>query len=292
MSDFRVGVSGWTYSGWRKVFYPDDLPQRCELEYASRAFRAIEINGTHYSLQRPETFAEWHARTPDDFVFTVKAGRYITHMRKLVNVEAPVANFFASGLLALREKLGSILWQFPPRFRYDSAKMEAFFGLLPFDTHEAVQVARGHSEWMNDRVFLETDARRPIRHAIEVRHDSFLVPEFFESLRRRGIAWVITDTGGRWPYAEDRTADFAYLRLHGPEELYASGYPAPALDWWANRLQKWASGRNPDDPRHILADIKTRSLRQAFVFFDNDAKVDAPRDAASLASRLGHGDQH
>lgn len=287
VTDFRVGISGWTYPGWRGPFYPKDVAQSRELEYASGRFRAIEINGTHYSLQRPEVFEAWHRRTPEGFVFSVKAGRYITHMRQLNDVAEPVANFFACGLLALREKLGPILWQFPPRFRYDRGRMAAFFEMLPHDTEAALRVAERHSDWMADRAFVTTDALRPVRHAVEVRHPSFLEADFFDLLRAHGIAWVIADTGGRWPYAEDRTTDFAYLRLHGPEELYSSGYTDSALDWWAARLRAWARGDEAQRPVLTSPRAGAESLNSAWVFFDNDAKVDAPRDAARLAGRLG-----
>lgn len=147
----RIGISGWRYEPWRDVFYPSTLPQRCELEYASRRFPTIEINGSFYSLQRPESYAAWYADTPTGFTFAVKGGRFITHMRKLRDVEEPLANFLASGLFNLREKLGPILWQFPPTFKYDRTRLEPFLELLPRDTGAASRLARRRFAWMKGR---------------------------------------------------------------------------------------------------------------------------------------------
>ncbi|HEX8297246.1 MAG TPA: DUF72 domain-containing protein [Chthoniobacteraceae bacterium] len=284
---FRIGISGWTYAGWRGVFYPADLAQKRELEFASRAFNSIEINGTHYSLQRPKSFQSWYAETPDDFVFSVKGSRFITHMKQLKDIEAPLANFFASGVLALREKLGPMLWQFPPRFRFDPKRMERFFQLLPRDTVAAAKLAQRHDQRLEGRAFTEADANRPVRHCVEVRHPSFLVPEFFRLLRRHDVAFVFADTAGKWPYAEDLTSDFVYVRLHGAEQLYVSGYSDPALDWWASRLGHWTRGEQPPDAALILPRPKRPAkIRDVFVYFDNDAKVHAPFDAQRLRAQL------
>jgi uncharacterized protein YecE (DUF72 family) len=285
----RVGISGWRYEPWREVFYPKDLPQRLELEYASRLFGAIEINGSFYSLQTPESYASWYADTPKGFVFAVKGGRFITHMRKLRDVEEPLANFLASGLFNLREKLGPILWQFPPTFRYDRARLEPFLELLPHDTESASRLARRRAPWMKGRTRLAIDAPRPLRHAVEIRHESFLTPDFIELLRTHGVALVIAETAGRWPLYEDLTADFVYIRLHGDQELYRSGYQDEALERWAARIRAWSAGGEPRDARKILAaKPPAAKSRDVYCFFDNtDAKLRAPFDAQTLMAKLG-----
>jgi uncharacterized protein YecE (DUF72 family) len=283
----RIGISGWTYAPWRGVFYPEDLAQREELAYAARTFSSIEINGTHYSLQRPESFLRWKESTPPGFVFSVKASRYITHMRRLRDIATPLANFFASGPLALGPKLGPILWQFPPSFRFDSARMDDFFARLPHTTHAAAELARRRDDRMRDREWLKPGANRRIRHCVEIRHESFMDPEFFRILRRHRVAFVFADTAGKWPYAEDLTSDFFYLRLHGDAKLYESGYTPRALDHWAERIRAWCEGRPAADARVVSPQKKTRPVRAGFVYFDNDMKVKAPRDALAIAKRLG-----
>ncbi|RPJ76646.1 MAG: DUF72 domain-containing protein, partial [Acidobacteria bacterium] len=179
----RVGISGWRYERWRGVFYPPRLPHRRELEYASRMLPSIELNGSFYSLQRPEFYAAWRDQTPRGFVFAVKGSRYITHMLKLKNIETPLANFFASGLFELRDKLGPLLWQFPPQMAFDEARFDRFFGLLPRDTAAALEMARGHDERMEERACLAIDRPRRIRHAVEIRHTSFVNEAFIALLR-------------------------------------------------------------------------------------------------------------
>lgn len=288
MPQTRIGISGWRYGPWRGTFYPRGLAQARELEYASRRLNSIEINGTFYSLQRPESFRRWYAETPDDFVFSVKGGRFITHMKKLKDVETPLANFFASGLLLLKEKLGPILWQFPPGFAFDAERFKSFFELLPRTTREAAVLARGHDQRLSGRSHTRADADRPLRYAVEIRHESFRSPPFIDLLRQHGIALCIADTARRFPYFEDVTADFVYARLHGDEELYVSGYSDSALDGWAQRLRAWRAGREPADARRAgnTPARKCRS-RDVFVYFDNDVKVRAPFDAAALGRRLG-----
>jgi uncharacterized protein YecE (DUF72 family) len=281
-------MSGWRYAPWRGVFYPHKLPQRCELEFASRALPTIEINGSFYSLQRPELYAEWHDQTPDGFVFSVKGPRYITHMRRLKDIETPLANFLASGVLNLRAKLGPILWQFPPHLPFDGARFEHFFGLLPHDTQAASVIAKRHDERLDGRAQVAIDKNRKLRHAVEIRHESFNDPAFIAMLRRHRIALVVADTAHRWPLLEDLTADFVYVRLHGDEELYASGYSDSALDDWARRIDAWRSGRQVADARLAsTAAPPKRAKRDVFCYFDNDVKVHAPYDAAHLAARLG-----
>lgn len=286
----RVGISGWNYPPWRKVFYPEGLPQKRELEYASSKLSSIEINGSFYALQQPSSFERWYDETPDDFVFSLKGPRFITQMKKLAGVEGPLANFFASGVLALKEKLGPILWQLPPTLGYDKDRLSAFFELLPRTTEEAVELAKQHEDRMNDRAYLTTDEQRPIRHALEVRHSTYENEEFVELLREHDIALVCADTAGKWPMVDDVTAsDFVYVRLHGADELYVSGYDNQALDRWAAKVEKWASGQTPSDGRTLSPKKAKRRARDVFVYFDNDAKVRAPFDAMGLADRVGVG---
>jgi len=284
----RIGISGWTYTPWRGVFYPKGLVQKRELEYASRQFNSIEINGTFYSLQRPSSYQSWYEQTPEGFLFSLKGPRYLTHMLKLKNPEKPLANFFASGVLCLKEKMGPILWQFPAMFGFDAGRFENFFKLLPRDTEAAVELAKGYEPRLKGRAYTKTDKKRPIRYAVEFRHESFLVPEFVELLRKYKIAMCYADTAQTFPYAEDLTADFCYLRLHGPEVLYVSGYTDSALEWWASRIRAWAEGSEPSDARHITATpAKARKKRDVYAYFDNDVKVRAPADAANLSRLLG-----
>lgn len=281
----RIGISGWTYGPWRGVFYPEDLTQKNELAYASKAFSSIEINGTFYSLQKPESFQRWAAETPEDFVFSVKAPRYITHIRRLKEAEAPVANFFASGLLALGPKLGPILWQLPPNFRFDPERLEHFFALLPRDSGAALKVARGHDSRMEGRKWLEIDEVRPLRHALEIRHESFRTPEFIALLKKYQVALVCADTP-HWPRLMDETSDFIYCRLHGAEELYASGYDDEALDQWAARIRAWREGRSPPHSDRVEPRPARDIPRDVYVYFDNDIKVRAPFDAKRLRERI------
>jgi uncharacterized protein YecE (DUF72 family) len=283
----RIGISGWRYTPWRGVFYPPDLVQARELEFASRAVRTIEINGSFYSLQRPESYQAWYDATPGGFVFAHKGNRYITHIRRLREPEKPLANVFASGVLLLREKLGPFLWQFPPNFKFDEALFEHFFSLLPRDSEQASALARRHEARMNGRAATETDARRKLRHAVEIRNESFADPAFVRLLRKYKVALVVADTAGKWPDYEDVTAGFMYLRLHGEKELYASGYTPGSLDRWAARIGAWARGGQPGDAKLIAATAPPqRASRDIYCYFDNDIKVHAPFDAQSLQRRL------
>lgn len=285
--DVRIGISGWTYAPWRGVFYPKGLAQARELAFAAESFRAIEINGTFYGLQRPESFGRWRDETPDDFVFAIKGSRFITHMMKLRDVKTPLANFLASGLLRLGPKLGPLLWQFPPRMKFEPELFDSFLGLLPRDTDEARALARRHDARLKGRSWLKSDVDQPMRHAIEIRHESFCTPAFIELLRRHKVALVCADTV-KWALLMDLTADFVYCRLHGSEELYVSGYDDAALDRWARRVRSWAHGREPRDATRVLKPTRPRARgRDVFVFFDNDAKVRAPKDAQALIARLG-----
>lgn len=290
LADARVGISGWRYEPWRGTFYPKDLVQRRELEFASRRLNSIEINGSFYSLQRPKNYQEWYEQTPDDFVFSMKGSRYITHMRKLRDVEQPLANFFAQGILCLKEKLGPVLWQFPPQMSFKAELFDAFFAMLPRDTAAAAKLAKNHDARLDGRSWTKADIKRPIRYAVEIRHRSFETKEFVDLLRRHNVALCFADTAGRWPYAEDLTSDFVYARLHGDAELYVSGYGDAALDEWAARFQAWRAGSEPPDARRIVAKAaKKMKARDVYVYFDNDVKVRAPFDATNLAVRLGVG---
>jgi uncharacterized protein YecE (DUF72 family) len=282
----RVGISGWRYAGWRGRFYPPGLRQRDELSYASRHFDTIEINGTHYSLQRPVDFARWHDETPDDFAFALKGSRFITHMKQLRDIEAALANFFAQGVLRLGQKLGPVLWQFGPRFRFAPQKLAAFFALLPRDMMAAAALARRHDHRLSGRAWTAIDMPHPVRHAVEIRHPSFLDPAFPRLLRAHDIALVFADGVG-FPYAEDITTDFLYLRLHGAEELYASGYDDGALARWASRIALWRAGGQPDGAQLIDPHWPPpHRPRDVYVYFDNDAKVEAPFDAQALHRKL------
>ncbi|HEY2724259.1 MAG TPA: DUF72 domain-containing protein [Pseudonocardiaceae bacterium] len=282
----HVGTSGWVYPPWRGTFYPAGLPHRRELEYLSRQVGSVEINGSFYSLQRPSSYQAWAEQTPDDFVFAVKGSRFITHMKKLRDVETPLANFLASGLLALGPKLGPLLWQLPPNLPFDTDRLTGFFELLPRSSAEAAALAERHDERLDDRDFTSTDADRPLRHALEVRHPSFRDPALIDLLREHDIALVVADTAGTWPYLEDVTADFVYARLHGDKELYVSGYTDDALDRWAERIRAWRAGESPRS-EHTIAPPAPVQPREVFAYFDNDVKVHAPTDAMSLARKLG-----
>jgi len=282
----RVGLSGWLYPGWRGVFYPKGLRQKDELAYASQRVDTIEINGTFYSLQRPELFAAWRDAAPEGFVFAVKGGRFITHMKRLRDIDTALANFFASGVLALREKLGPFLWQLPRDFAFDEARIDAFLSLLPRDGEAAAALAHRHDHRVEGRSQTFAHIHRKLRHALEIRHPSFLDPGFIRLLRRQNVALVFSDAVG-WPYVEDVTADFVYIRLHGSEELYASGYEDAAIDRWAARARCWAGGSSPSDAKLIdAATTPRREARDVYVYFDNDAKVRAPVDAEALRKRL------
>jgi uncharacterized protein YecE (DUF72 family) len=285
-----VGISGWTYAGWRGVFYPDGLARRRELEYVGQRMDSVEINGSFYSLQRPTSYRRWYEETPAGFVFAVKGSRFITHMLKLKGAETALANFFASGVLRLAEKLGPILWQFPERMQFDPARFTRFLDLLPKTHAEAARLALGHDDRLLGRAWPDAQHDGPIRHAFEIRHPGFLTADFMELLRAHDAALVFADTAGRWPYAEDVTADWIYVRLHGAEQLYASGYTDAQLDWWAARIRAWRDGSAPDDARCVLPSAPRRPAgRDVYVYFDNDAKVHAPFDALRLAERLRDG---
>ncbi len=268
----RVGISGWRYPPWRGDFYPADLPQRRELEYAASQLTSIEINGSFYALQRPSSYAKWRSEVPDDFVFAVKGGRFITHMKRLRDIETPLANFFASGVLALDQTLGPIMWQLPANFPYDEQVLADFFALLPRTTTEAAKFSTRHDDKVSgDKLWSGEVPERPLRYALEPRHHSFATDEALAQLSECDVALVVADSAGKWPRFEQAVGPIVYARLHGDTELYASGYTDSALDQWAERLSGW-----------------TADGRDAFVYFDNDIKGYAPHDARRLIERLGN----
>lgn len=291
----RIGISGWRYGGWRGVFYPPKLAQRRELEFAANAFPSVEINGTFYSLQRPSSFRQWSAATPADFLFSIKAPRLITHMYKLRNIEEALANFFASGLLELGPKLGPILWQFPPQLHFTPHSQEperfaAFFPLLPRTQGAAASLARLHGPRLAGRAATELPAgvppETPIRHCVEIRDESFASPAFVELLRQHDIGLVVADTVA-WPLLFDLTADFVYCRLHGSEELYASGYEHDALELWADRIAAWATGAQCSTTDRRAHTVEAHDCpRDVYIYFDNDIKVRAPFDAQALQAKV------
>lgn len=266
----RIGISGWRYEPWRGVWYSEGLPQRRELEFCGRHFPTVEINGSFYSLQRPEYYEDWYRETPPGFLFAVKGSRYITHLLRLKNIEKPLANFFASGIFNLRDKLGPFLWQFPPQLSYDRERFDAFFSLLPRTTQDALALARRRDARMTGRSRLAIDDDRELRHAVEIRHPSFMHADFVALLRKHGIGLVVADTAGKWPKLFHVTASFVYVRLHGDVKIYTSGYTDRALDSWARRIRAW-----------------DRDGRDVYVYFDNDVKVRAPFDALNLMRKLG-----
>ena len=284
----RVGISGWRYAPWRGVFYPAGLPQHAELSYAASAFRTIEINGSFYSLQRPNSWRTWYESVPRDFQFAIKGPRYLTHMLKLRGIEQPLANFFASGIFGLREKLGPILWQFPASFPFDFERFDAFFAHLPRDLAAAAKLARKHGSFMRGRTVLEIDRNRPIRHAVEVRHDSFGCEQFVRLLSRHRIALVVAEGAGRWPLWRDVTADFVYMRLHGEKILYRSGYSDAALERWSRAILAYARGGLPKEGERILPTARPgKQARDVYCYLDNtDQKLRAPFDARTLMEKL------
>jgi len=283
----RVGTSGWTYPSWRGPFYPDSLPRRLELAHASRIFNTLEINASFYSLRTPGTYHTWFDATPSDFLFAVKGGRYVTHMKRLKDVRVPLANYYASGILRLAHKTGPFLWQLPANVPYDADVLEAFLALLPRSMHEAASLARHHDARLEGRAYLTPEIDAPLRHALEVRHHSFLTPDFPRQLRRHGVALVVADAAGLYPLVEEVTADFVYVRLHGSQSLYSSPYSPAELEDWAARVTAWHAGTEPEHARRLTNDVLPAAPRDVYVYFDNDVNAYAPRDAHALARCLG-----
>jgi uncharacterized protein YecE (DUF72 family) len=282
MQGVYIGTSGWSYESWRGPFYPDGLRRGGELEHLARVLDSVEINAAFYRLQKPSDYRRWYEQTPAGFVFALKGSRFITHHKKLLDVGTPIANYFASGVLLLREKLGPIVWQFPERQRFDEGRLAAFLALLPRDTEAAARLAAQHDHRLNGRCWIETDRKRPIRHALEVRHESFVSPRFVRLARDAGVAIVVSHAGG-WAMYDEPTAPFVYLRLHGAPDTYGSRYEDGELGDWARRIESWRRGERSRD----IASITERALprhrtRDVYVYFDNDRYVHAPNDAVRL----------
>lgn len=258
----RVGIGGWVYAPWRGVFYPKGLAQARELEHASRHVTSIEINGTFYGTQKPESFRRWAAETPDDFVFALKAPRFATHRRVLAEAGSSIERFFASGVSELRSKLGPILWQFPPTKAFDPDDFAAFLALLPKELEGRV-----------------------LRHAVEVRHESFLSPEFIKLLRQRSVAVALIESD-KHPLIADVTSDFVYARLQRTSEKLATGYPPAALDAWAKRAKAWEAGGAPADLPSIAGPPPEKAKREVFLYMISGAKLRAPAAAMALLDRL------
>lgn len=277
----RTGIAGWVFAPWRGAFYPAGMPQKEELAYASAHMEAIEINATFRALQKPDSFRNWSSQTPKSFVFSIKGPQLITHIKRLKDIGAPLANFLASGPLGLGQKLGPIVWQLPPNLTYDADRMESFLALLPKTPAEAATLAGRHEDWMKEAA-TGADEVTAIRHAVEVRHQSFAVPDFVAQMRRHNAALVVADTTA-WPTL-DVTADFAYCRLQGAPGR--DGYDEADLDRWAKRIASWAEGRPMTDGA-LLAEPPEDRPRDVFAIFVSTDKVHAPRNALALARRLG-----
>jgi len=267
----RIGTSGWSYRRWRGDFYPAGLPQRLELAHMARRLPTVEVNGTFYGLTRPSACQAWRAAVPDDFVFAVKGSRFITHMLKLGKFEAPLANFFASGLLRLGQTLGPILWQLPPQLPFDEERARAFFAAVPRSLREAERWARRHDARTTGRSALRAagGAQGELRHAVEIRHASWLADRALETLRALEVALVAADTAGKYPLSYERTAPFAYVRLHGSATLYASRYTDAEIAAWAARIGAWLDAGS-----------------DVYAYFDNDAEGHAPHDAVRLQGAI------
>ncbi len=269
-----VGISGYDYKPWRGVFYPEGLPARQWLRFASRQFNSIELNGTFYSLKSPSVFERWLTEVPDrDFLFAVKGGRFITHNLKLRRCETALGNFFASGVLALGKRTGPFLWQLPATYRFDADRLDGFMRMLPRDSLAGEAVARQHDERLRRGALVDAAAPVTYRHVFEVRHPSYFDTAFYDLLRAHGCGLVVADSAGKFPMSEEVTAPFVYVRLHGSRQLYVSRYTDEELDAWAERIRRWTSGAG--------------GQRDVYVYFDNDAKVHAPRDALRLMERVG-----
>ncbi|RQR33363.1 DUF72 domain-containing protein [Burkholderia sp. Bp9143] len=288
--EIHIGISGWRYEGWRGTFYPKGLKQAAELRYAANRMQTIEINGTHYSLQSLDSWRHWYDETPPGFTFSVKGSRYLTHMLRFRDETATVAcaNFYAQGLLALNDKLGPILWQFPPSLRFDPEHMARFLSLLPPDTEAALALAQRHDRRV-PAPYLRIDRKRTLRHAVEVRHASFVDPAFLKLLRRHRVALVVSDSTEPWPRFEDLSAGFVYMRLHGTETKYSGEYSDAALEHCARRIETWRRGAQPADAHLAVPDLAPprARTRDVYCYFDNDAKTNAPFDARRLMERLG-----
>jgi len=259
----RVGIGGWTYEPWRGTFYPDKWPQKRELEYASRQLTSIEINGTFYGAQKPETFAKWRDETPDGFVFSLKAPRFATNRSVLADAGRTIARFFAGGVMELEDKLGPINWQLLPTTKFDPVDFEAFLKLLPKEV-------KG----------------RPIRHVVEVRHASFRSPDFIALVREHGVAVAIAAESA-YPQIADATAPFVYARIMGTKQAAEFGYSDAALDVWAARARAWACGAMADGLDSVEPRSADGKSRDVYIYVISGHKVRNPAAAMALLRRLG-----
>lgn len=260
----RIGVGGWTYEPWRGTFYPAGLTQKRELEFASRHLTSIEINGTFYGSQKPETFDKWHAETPADFVFSLKAPRFATHRKVLAEAGKSIERFYSSGVLNLKDKLGPVNWQLPPFKSFESEDLAAFLGMLPAEV-----------------------GGRALRHVIEVRHASFRSPEFLDLARDRGVAVVIAGDS-KYPQIADPTAPFVYARIMGTREGPEHGYATDELDRWAARAKAWATGKAAEGLEYAGAVHADGKPRDVYLYVISGHKVTNPAAAAALIERLAH----
>ena len=261
--EIRIGIGGWTYAPWRGTFYPDTLPQKRELEYASRRLTSIEINGTFYGLQKPATFAKWRDETPDGFVFSLKAPRFTTNRRVLGSAGDSIARFLASGIAELKDKLGAINWQFAPTKEFDPKDVEAFLKFLP-----------------------KTLGSRRLRHAVEVRHESFRCEQFIALLRKHEIAAVIAGDSN-YPQMADATASFVYVRIMGTKKSEKFGYSKASLDAWAARAHSWAAGTAAKGMEYVNSPKSDGKARDVYLYVISGDKERNPAAAASLIQRLG-----
>lgn len=281
MGNIRIGLSGWSYDEWDGRFYPDDLSPDDRLGYVADTFDTVEVNGTFYSLTDPASVRRWREQTHPGFAFAIKGSRYITHTKRLKDPDTAVANFFASGILDLGAQLGPILWQLPPNLEYDRDRLEHFLDLLPHDTNGAVSLARQHDDRVEDVSYGDGTNHR-VRHVIEFRHPSFLQSEAVATAKRHGCALACSHST-EWPLVPDVTAGFVYIRLHGPGEVYASGYDDEELRRWGRRIETWKRGGQVEDIEKV-ADVgpPAREERDVYVYFDNTAAGHAPEDARKL----------
>lgn len=277
----RAGTAGWVYAPWRGSFYPPGLPQKQELAYASARLGAIEINATFRAFQNPASFARWREEAAEGFVFCVKGHQFITHIRRLKEVETPLADFFASGLFNLGEKLGPICWQLPDTLPFDAERIARFLALLPKDKEAAEALARRHGDRLKHPPVVEAKGVGKVRHALEVRHESYRDPAFIDLMRQHNVALVVSDTAD-WP-ARDLTADFGYLRLQGPPG--GDHYDAAGLDDWAATIAAWADGK-PAPAEGLIAPAAEPVPRDVFCFFVRTDKEHAPMNAITLTERL------
>ncbi|MBE9607573.1 DUF72 domain-containing protein [Acetobacteraceae bacterium H6797] len=259
----RVGIGGWTYEPWRGAFYPDKWPQKRELEYAAGKLTSIEVNGTYYGSQKPETFAKWHDETPEGFVFSLKAPRFATNRRVLAEGGETIERFFASGLTELKQKLGPINWQLAPTKKFDPADIEAFFKLMPKEL-----------------------GGLKLRHVVEARHESFRHPEFIDLAKAHGVAIVVAGDA-EYPQFADVTAPFVYARIMGTKEGEALGYSKKALDTWAKRAKAWAAGEVPEGLETATPQRADGKARDVFLYVISGHKVMNPAAAMALMERLG-----